>query len=197
LGDLQTKIVFEGKTFEDLVLFDNNNLFMQGFNFNLEQLYSHSFKTFPLDYTVLGMDLTQKTYNNTPYLLADVDSFIGVWKEPGTPISLVLRPKNETTVTAEEDAVLLALAAQKAEFIKVYPVPLKEQLYIGFELNDPAQVQVTLTSVATAHTVQVATTTLRAGMQSYTVNTADLPNGYYVIRVQENEKLHTRIVIKQ
>ena len=51
--------------------------------------------------------------------------------------------------------------------------------------------------VATAQTVQVVTTHLEAGMQSYSVNTADLPNGYYVIRVQENEKLHTRIVVKQ
>ncbi len=186
---------FEGKTFEDEVLFENNNLFLQGFQFNLDQLYSHSFKTFPLDYTVLGMDLTQKTYNNTPYLLADVDSFIGVWKEPGTPISLVLRPKKDS-LTAEDEAVMLALASQKAEFIKVYPVPFQEQLYIGFELNDPAQVQVTLTSVTTAQTVQVATTTLEAGMQSYTVNTANLPKGYYVIRVHENEKLHTRVVIK-
>jgi len=143
LGDLQTKIVFEGKTFEDLVLFDNTIFFYKDFNFNLDQLHNHSFKTFPLDYTVLGMEIIQKTYNSTSYLLADIVSFIGVWKESGTPISLVLRPKNDTTITAEEDAVLLALASQKAEFIKVYPVPFKEQLYIGFELNDPAQVQVT------------------------------------------------------
>jgi tetratricopeptide (TPR) repeat protein len=197
LGDLQTKIVFDGKTFEDLVLFDNNNLFLQGFNFNLDQLYSHSFKNFQLDYSVLGMDISQKTYNNTPYLLADVDSFIGVWKEPGTPISLVLRPKNETALTTEDDAALLALASQKAEFIKVYPVPFEDQLYVGFDLENSGQVEVTLTSVATAHTVQVATTSLAAGIQSYTVNTADLPNGYYVIRVQENEKLHTRVVVKQ
>lgn len=196
LGDLQTKIIFQGKTFEDVVLFDNNNLFMEGFNFNLDQLYSHSFKTFQLDYTVLGMNLSQKTYNNTPYLLADVDSFIGVWKEPGTPISLVLRPKKES-LTTEDEEVMLALASQKADFIKVYPVPFKEQLYVYFELENPAQVQVTLTSVATAQKVQVAATHLEAGMQSYTVNTADLPNGYYVIHVQENEKLHTRIVIKQ
>jgi hypothetical protein len=139
------------------------------------------------------MDLSQKTYNNTPYLLADVDSFIGVWKEPGTPISLVLRPKNST----EDEVAMMALASQKADFIKVFPVPFQEQLYIGFELTSPAQVQVTLTSVATAHTVQVATTNLEAGMQSYTVNTADLPNGYYVIRVQENGIVHTRVVVKQ
>ena len=196
-GDLQTKIIFEGKTFQDLVLFENNNLFLQGFKYNLEQLYNHSYQDFKLDYTVLGMDLSQKTYNNISYLLADVDAVINTWKEPAPPISLVLRPKNDTAISTEEDAVLLALAAQKIEFIKVYPVPFGEQLYIAFELANPAQVQVTLTSVATANTVQVATTNLPAGMQSYTVDTASLPKGYYVIRVQENEKLHTRIVIKQ
>ena len=197
LGDLQTKIVFEGKTYENTGLFENNNLFLNGFNFNLPQLYSHSFENKPLDFDVLGMDLSPKIYNNTRYLLADVDSFIGLWREPGMPISLVLRPKTEVAITAAEDAAMLAMASQKAEFIKVYPVPFGEQLYIAFELNDPADVKVTLTSVATANNVDVATTSLPAGMQSYTVNTASLPNGYYVIRVQENEKLHTRIVIKK
>ena len=197
LGDLQTKIIFEGKSFEDLVLFENNNLFMQGFKFNLEQLYNHSFQNFKLEYTVLGMDLSQKTYNNIPYLLADVDGVINTWKEPAPPISLVLRPKTDTTISPDEDGVMVALAAQKTEFIKVYPVPFGEQLYIAFELANPAQVQVTLTSVATAQTVQVASTNLQVGMQSYSVNTASLPNGYYIIRVQENETLHTRIVIKQ
>lgn len=196
LGDLQTKITFEGKTFEDLALFENNNLFVEGFQFNLPLLYPQNFEMLGIDYSVLGMDMSLKTVNNTPYLLADVDATITSWNEPAPPISLVLRSKNQTT-TPEDDALLLALASQKAEFIKVYPVPFQEQLYVGFELANPAQVQVTLTSVATAHTVQVATTSLEAGMQSYTVNTADLPNGYYVVRVQENNKLHTRIVIKK
>lgn len=196
LGDLQTKITFEGKTFEDLALFEKNNLFMQGFQFQLAQLYPQHFDSPTLNYDVLGMDMSLKTVDNIPFLLADVDANITTWNEPAPPISFVLRSTKEAT-TPEDDALFLALATQKAEFIKVYPVPFKEQLYIGFELNDPAQVQVSLTSVATAHTMQVATTSLQAGMQSYTVNTADLPNGYYVIRVQENEKLHTRVVIKQ
>jgi uncharacterized protein len=143
------------------------------------------------------MDLTQKTYNKVPYLLADVDAFIDTWQEPAPPISLVLRPKNEVAISTQDDQVLLALASQKTDFIKVYPVPFKEQLYICFELANPAQVAVTLTSTTTAQTIAVATTSLPAGMQSYTVNTANLPNGYYAIRVQENDKLHTRIVIKQ
>ena len=122
---------------------------------------------------------------------------ISTFQEPAPPISLVLRPKTNTTISAAENAAMLALAAQKTEFIKVYPVPFGEQLYIGFELAKPAHVQVTLTSVTTAQSLQVATTNLQAGTQSYSVNTASLPKEYYVIRVQENEKLHTRIVIKQ
>jgi TPR repeat protein len=197
LGDLQTKIVFNGITFEDIALLDSNSLFVQGLQFNIPQLYAHDLINADLEYTILGMDLSQKTHNNIPYLLADVDSFISNWKEPGTPISLVLRVKNANALTEEDQKIMLALAAQKTEFIKVYPVPFKEQLYVAFELANPAQVQVTLTSVATAQTVQVATTNLGAGMQSYSVDTANLPNGYYVVRVQEGDKLHSRIVIKQ
>jgi uncharacterized protein len=197
LGELQTKIVFQEKTFDNTVLFENNNLFLQDFNFKLEQLYKHSFQDYKLDYKILGMQLSQKIYNNIPYLLANVDATISTWQEPAPPISLVLRPKNEIAISSQDQEVLLALSTQKAEFIKVYPVPFKEQLYICFDLANPAQLAVTLTSTTTAQTISVASTNLPAGMQSYTVNTAHLPTGYYVVRVQENEKLHTRIVIKQ
>jgi hypothetical protein len=61
----------------------------------------------------------------------------------------------------------LALATQKADFIKVYPVPFKEQLYIGFELANPAQINVSLTSTATAQTIAVANASLPAGAPSW------------------------------
>jgi hypothetical protein len=196
-GELHTSISFDGKLYENTAVFEYNNLCIPGFKFNLEQLYSHSFINYKLDYTVIGMDLTQKNYNKVPYLIVDVDSFISLWREPGAPISLVLRPKSEFTISSEEDEAMLVLASQQTAFIKVYPVPFNEQLYIGFDLINPAQVQVNLTSVATAASTLVANTDLQSGMQSFTINTANLPKGYYVIRVQENDKLHTRIVLKQ
>lgn len=196
-GDLKTKIVFNGKTFEDIALFENNNVFIEGLHFSIPQLYVHDFQNSNLEYTILGMGLNKKSYNNTPYLLANVDSFISNWSEPGTPISLVLRPKDNTAVTAEDEKLMLSLVSQKDEFIKLYPVPFKEQLYIGFELANPAQVQVTISSVATAESLQVTADRFDAGLQSYTIDTGTLPNGYYVVRVQENDKIHIRTVIKQ
>lgn len=195
-GDLQTKINFEEKTFEDIVLFKENTLFFNDFKFTLDQLYPHDFKNDKIDYAVLGMNLSQKSHNNIPYLLADVESFIAYWREPGTPISLVLRPKN-TVISKEDEALFLSLASQKTEFIKVYPVPFNEQLYVAFELKEPAKIKLTLTSVATAQTMQVAQTNLEEGTQSFTVNTSHLPNGFYAVQVQENEKSHTRIIVKQ
>lgn len=195
-GDLHTTINFEGKTFEDIALLKDNTLFVTDFNFKLDQLYPHDFKNDQLNYEVLGMNLSRKSHNNIPYLLVDVDSYIDYWREPGTPISLVLRPKNNT-VSVQDEALLVALAAQKTEFIKVYPVPFNEQLYVAFELNKPAKIQVALTSVTTGQTQIVAATSLEAGTQSFTANTGNLPKGFYVVQIQENEKTHTRTIIKQ
>jgi len=196
-GILQAKIDFQGKTFEDVVLFENNNIFIEGFNFKLDQLYNHSFKKFQLEYNVLGMDMSLKTYDNVQYLLADVDSFISNWKEPGTPISLVLRPKAEKNISKTDESVLLALASQESEYVKVFPIPFNEQLYVGFESLKPAKVKVSIISIATAQIVQIASGNLDSGMQSITLNTANLPTGYYIIQAEGDEKLHTRIVVKQ
>ncbi|WP_264535761.1 T9SS type A sorting domain-containing protein [Flavobacterium sp. N1736] len=195
-GDLHTKIIFEGKTFENTALLKDNVLFVNDLKFKLDQLYPHDFKNEKLNFEILGMNLTLKTHNNVPYLLADIDSFIDNWREPGMPVTLVLRPKNNT-VSAQDEALLLALASQKAEFIKVYPVPFNEQLYIAFDLKEPAQVQLNLISVATAQTQKVAVTNLEAGNQSFTVDTANLSKGFYIVQVQENSKVHTRTIIKK
>ncbi|WP_281235321.1 T9SS type A sorting domain-containing protein [Flavobacterium gelatinilyticum] len=195
-GDLSTRIHFENKTFENTALLKNNTLIVSGFTFKLDQLYPHDFKNDRLTYEVLGMNISSKIYNNTPYLLIDVDSYIDYWREPGTPITLVLRPKNDA-VSAEDEALFLALAAQKTEFIKVFPVPFNEQLYVAFDLKEPAKVQLQLISVTTGQTQKVAAASLEAGNQSFTVDTANLPKGFYVVQVHENDKLHSRTIIKQ
>jgi hypothetical protein len=195
-GELQSTINFEGQTFKSKALLQENTLIVEDFKFKLEQLYPHDFKNDKLEYEVFGMNISQKNYNNIPYLLFDVDSFIEYWREPGTPITLILRPKNNQ-ISAQDEALMLALAAQKADFIKVYPVPFKEQLYIAFDLNKPSKVQVSLTSVTTGETKLVVATNLENGTQSYTVDTNNLQKGFYIVQVHENETVHTKTIIKQ
>lgn len=195
-GNLQCTINFEGQTFKSNALLQENTLIVEDFKFKLEQLYPHDFKNDKLEYEVLGMNISQKNYNNIPYLLFDVDSFIDYWREPGTPITLILRPKNNQ-ISAQDEALMLALAAQKADFIKVYPVPFKDQLYVAFDLNKPSKVQVSLTSVTTGETKLVAATNLENDTQSYTVDTNNLQKGFYIVQVRENDTIHAKTIIKQ
>lgn len=193
---LQTTIDFNGKTFKETAQLQENTLFVNDFKFKLEQLYLHDFKNDKLEYDVLGMSLSQKKHNNIEYLLLDVQSFIAYWREPGPPITVVLRPKN-TVAGIDDEALMLALASQKTDFIKVYPVPFNEQLYVAFDLKEPAKINLTLTNAVTAQPVKTATANLEAGTQSFTLGTSDLPKGIYIVQIHENQKVHTKTIIKQ
>ncbi|AWK04313.1 hypothetical protein HYN56_08715 [Flavobacterium crocinum] len=193
---LKTHIDFNGQTFYETVSLQENTLLVNNFKFKQEQLYAHDFKNDKLEYDVLGMSLSQKSYNNIPYLLVDVNSFIDYWREPGPPITMVLRPKN-TLSGFDDEALLLALASQKTDFIKVYPVPFNEQLYVAFDLAAPAKIDLKLVNTATAQTVKTATANLEAGTQSFTLDTNNLPIGIYIVQIQENQKVHTKTIIKQ
>ncbi|MFH7016858.1 T9SS type A sorting domain-containing protein [Flavobacterium sp. FlaQc-47] len=195
-NSLQTTIDFEGRIFKESAQLQENTLFVNDFKFKLEQLYLHDFKNDKLEYDVLGMSLSQKNVNNIPYLLVDLQSFIAYWREPGPPITLIVRPKN-TVTGVDDEALLLALASQKTDFIKVYPVPFNEQLYVAFDLKQPAKINLTLTSAITAQPVKTAMANLDAGAQSFTLDTSNLPKGIYIVQIQENQKVHTKTIIKQ
>lgn len=197
-GDLKTAITFNKQTINKHVLFEDNNLFVDEFNFTLEKQYTHHPKDLTLDYTVLGMDFNKQHYHGVEYLLADVDAFINNWKEIAPPMSLVLRPKTDEIITEEEEAKLLALAQQKEEFIKLYPVPFESQLYIAFNLEQAETIQVKLTGINNTQTIVVEQgKKLQAGEQTYMINANSLPSGLYVIKVITDSTVHTRIVVKQ
>ena len=197
-GDIKTNIQFNEQTFENYVLFEDNNLFIDHFNFSLKKQYTHNPKQLSLDYQVLGMDVSKKTVHNITYLLADVDVYIPIWEETAPPMSLVLRPKNNTIISKEEEQILLALATQKEEFIKLYPVPFRDQVHIAFNLEKQETVQVKITGINNAQTIVVEPgKIMEKGQQTYHANTNDLPNGLYVIKVITSVQVYTRIVIKE
>ena len=197
-GDLKTKIEFNEELIEEHVLFEDNNLFVDNFNFSFQKQYTHNLKEPNLEYQILGMDLTTKRHHKIDYLLADVDAYLEVWKETAQPISLVLRPKTATEISEEEEEMLLALASQKEEFIRLYPVPFENQLHIQFELEETETVQVTVTGVNNGQSIVVEQgATLQAGSQTYHANAGYLPNGLYVIKVITNTQVFTRLVVKQ
>lgn len=196
-GKLHSKIEFVNRTFENLVVFNNNNIFIEGFKFKLDELYTHSLTSPQLDYTILGMNLRLKTNNNITYLIADTDGVIGNWNENTPPIHLILRPAKDSDLKDGDQEILTSIASQSSDFIKVYPVPFKDQLSIYLNITEPGFINAELIDINSNKTLNITSAKADLGNNSYHVNTAGLPNGYYVIRVKEKEKIHTKIVIKQ
>ncbi|NJB82057.1 T9SS type A sorting domain-containing protein [Wenyingzhuangia aestuarii] len=197
-GDIKTTIEFNQQKFSNYVLFEDNNLFVDNFKFTLKKQYTHNLRVPNLNYHVLGMDLNKQTYNNISYLLANLDTYIEDWQETAPPMSIVLRPKTTKAISKDEEEKLVALAQQKEEFIKLYPVPFENQLHITFELEKKETVQVKLTGVNNAQTIVLEPgKILQKGNQTYTANTSYLPSGLYVIKVITDDRVYTRIIIKQ
>lgn len=197
IGDIKTELNFNGQTIKDYVLFEDNNLFIDNFIFSLKKQYTHNANEPDLTYQVLGMDFSKQIYNSTQYLLADMDAYIPIWEETASPMSLVLRPKGDKVVDKEEEEVLLALAEQKDEFIKLYPVPFTNQLHIGFYLEEATSVQIKLTGVQNGQTEIIEQgKNLQQGNQTYHANVSHLQTGLYIVKVITKGKAYTRIVVK-
>ncbi len=167
----------------------------------VDKLYSSNPKELTLNYGLLSMSLQKEEVAEKPYIIGNVDSFIEEWTEYGQPMSVVLRPKTAadqgTQETTEEDEMLLALAAQKDQFIKLYPVPFYEQLTIQYELKKAANVQVSLHSLYdTDRTVVVPSKVQEAGNHTHTLRSS-LPSGLYIVRVIADDEVYTRLVIKK
>lgn len=162
----------------------------------LNRLYPETPEASTLDYTFFSASLQPYEYDGVTYLIGTLDAYIPSWKEYGKPMSLILKPIGQTH-TLSEDA-LLALAAQKDQFIKLYPVPFNTQLTVQYELEESANVSIELVRLNGSHHINILQNVFqRAGLQTFSVPVqATLPEGVYVVRVTVGSKLYTRMLIK-
>lgn len=147
-----------------------------------------------LDYGLNSMSFTVRNLEGTDYLLGRLESQILNWSEPGPPILMVLT--REGTPISEE--ALAAFAEQGDSFIKLYPNPFMDDLLIHYELESDAHVQVRLMDYyGGANVENVTNGFLRAGEHVHTISNGSLKSGIYVVQVQVNDRLYTKLVIKR
>ncbi|MDO5968372.1 hypothetical protein Q4Q35_00995 [Flavivirga aquimarina] len=176
---------------------DDYLYFKTPFNFTLDKLYSSNPKELSLDYGVLSINLKKQVISNSIYLIGTVDTYIDNWMEYGQPTRIILKPKHEAD-NSEDEALLLALAAQEDQFIKLYPVPFVNQLTVQYQLEMVANVYVELVSINGGNPIVVVPTTHQdPGNYTYAVPVnPSLPEGLYVVRLFAGNQLYTRLIIK-
>lgn len=171
--------------------------FTEPFIFTLDKLYTSYPNELSLDYEVFSIDFKKQDVSGNTYLIGSVDTYIKNWKEYGQPTRIILRPKG-TESSSEDDEVLLALASQEGQFIKLYPVPFVHQLTVQYELEIDATVYVELVSINGGNPIVIVPTTPQvAGEYTFPVAVdPGLRQGLYVVRIVAGNQEHTRLIIK-
>ncbi len=192
---LKAVVTLEGQEVTSKALWQDQTLYLEGLTFTLDKRYSSNPKEQTLDYTLLSAQLTRQELNGVSYLTGELDNYIKSWTEYGEPMSLVLTSQGGGAKLSEE--TLLALANQEAQFIKLYPVPFKDELLVQYELEHSATVAIHLTSYdgTIQRTVQ-APTSQSTGAHTYTTR-PEVPEGLYIVKVAVDGKMYTRMIVKE
>jgi len=176
---------------------DDNLYFKNPFNFTLDKLFSQNPQKLRLDYRLLSLNFKKQVISNHTYLLANADTYIGEWKEYGRPSRIVLKQKGNTS-NLDED-ILSALASQEDQFIKLYPVPFKNQLTVQYQLEVASTVYVELININGGNPIIIKPNEIQQpGDYIYTISVDNnLPDGLYVVRLLAGSKVYTRLITKE
>ncbi len=195
---LTMNLQLEGNSTTSKVQFQDGSLIIkEPMSFTMEKLYSGTPEESSLTYRLLSLNFMEYTLSNTTYFIAQLDTYIDEWTEYGEPMSIILK-SGESGVN-EEDELLMALAAQKEEFIKLYPVPFSNHITIQYDLEAEAKIHLEFLSLLDYKRLSITNDEWQnAGMHTITV-TKDIPSlkkGLYIVRLRVGDKLYTRTVIK-
>jgi len=202
-GDIQVTSIVEKQELSSKATWQDETLYLEDLKetLTLNRLYPENPKQLTLDYNLFSTSLQKYEYEGVHYLIGKLDSYIPQWTEYGKPMSLVLKPEgavNTNTENTLNEEALFALAAQKDQFIKLYPVPFNEQLTVQYQLETASNVYVELISLNGNHKIVIQpTTSKQAGDYTHTIPIdTSLPKGLYVVRIRAGNQLHTRMIIK-
>jgi len=190
---LTVNTIFEKQEKQSKAMWKDQTMYLENLTFSLDKLYTSNPEKLTLDYSLLAMNLNKQEFNGLPYLTGNVDSYIDEWTEYGEPLSIILQPENSDTYFDEE--TLLALANQEGQFIKLYPMPFKEQLLVQYTLEEAGEVQVALTSYDNSIHLVLDTGVKAAGEQTLQLS-PDIPSGIYIVKIIAADKVHTKMIVK-
>ncbi|MDG1805933.1 T9SS type A sorting domain-containing protein [Flavicella sp.] len=187
------KVVLSSKkgTVETNALWQEETLYLQNMKLELDLLYPEPNQGESMQYSLMSFSLKEKEFNNKTFLVGAVDSYLQDWQEYGEPMQIILSADG---VVDEEE--IAALQNQEAQFIKLYPVPFKDDLLIQYKLEEETNVLVELTSYSGDINITIDKGVKQVGKQ--VVRTSlEIPKGMYILKVSTDSKKYSRMIVKE
>lgn len=191
--------IADGVKSKGVAMYESDALYFEDLRLSLPRVFIDNENQRHLDYQIVSGTFELKKRNGVLYASAALESFVPDWREPGAPMSLLLvkdKKDAEGKVVLSEEA-LLALAAQKQNFIQLYPNPFKEQLLIAYTLEKQDDVQVQITSLDGLFSKQIARIpSQKAGDHFHHFDGTALQKGTYVVRISKGGAQYTKLIVK-
>lgn len=171
-------------------------------DFTLELPYVSFGKNIPnkLEHSLLSSNLILKKFDGKTFLVADTETYINSWNETGTPVSLVLKKKEQFSNSDEElsDETLLALSQQETNFIKLYPNPFVDHLIVSFDLKTTSNISVRVSDLYDNElSALVNNKQLPKGNYKYLFDGKSYKKGMYIVSVIVNGEKNSRVIVKK
>lgn len=191
--------IADGFKSKGVAMYESEALYFEDLRLSLPRVFIDNENQRYLDYQMVSSTFELKKRNGVLYASAALESFVPAWREPGAPMRLVLvkdQKDAEGKALLSEEA-LLALAAQKQNFIQLYPNPFKEQLLISYTLEKQDDVQVQITRLDGLFSKQIARIpSQNAGDHFHHFDGTALQKGTYVVRIIAGAQQHTKLIVK-
>ncbi|WP_378184008.1 T9SS type A sorting domain-containing protein [Aquimarina sp. SS2-1] len=195
--ELAYQLTYDKQQFNGIASFYENNIIFDNLSLVVNKLWEEMDDPLEdsLHLEIVSASLMKKTEINTDIIIGNVTTRITEWKEPGLPTKLVLSKASDQTISQE---ALTALASQHRDFIKLYPVPFKDNLLISYELENSTNTSAEISDFQGNNTIVIRKNDRQSsGEHLLHFNGNSLPKGIYVIRVIAENKQYTKLVIKE
>lgn len=196
--EILSEITINNKTITSYLQIYSNEVMLDEMSLNINHPYSSiEQKLQHYNLSPLKMDLIYK--NGEKFITFNNETYIDDWKEPGAPISLILKKKkNITNNNIEVSDEALANLNSQENFIKLYPNPFEKDILIAYELPTNSDVSIKITNInATKFYDVINVNNQKKGAYIYNFNGSQLSTGVYIVRISYSGKIETKTIVKK
>ena len=171
-----------------------NGIYPENFVLSLPYTYADRAEYKIINWNVGALNFDIEELNGTVYTLVTLDTWSPSLDEPGPPLILVLS-ENPLNLSIDE---LEGLANQNDSFIKLYPNPIENQFLVQYDLKTDSECQVTLYNLMGYPIMELTPKSQQSkGTQNIRINSSNIPNGNYIVKLQVGDKYYSKIAIKK
>ncbi|MCD9583124.1 T9SS type A sorting domain-containing protein [Tenacibaculum maritimum] len=133
-------------------------------------------------------------------MIFELDNYAHEIREPGGKLYMILSEKEEITENGIEvsEEVLEELYKMEDKFVKLYPNPFTDALFISYSLSEDSIIKLEVASIESGFKKVLEPEKKQVkGAYIYYLGNNDLKKGVYVVTVYVNGERKTETIVKK